>query len=53
MRVWEGGGSFLDRLKADAEVAETLSVETLESLFDPAFHTRHVDTIFERVFGRR
>jgi adenylosuccinate lyase len=50
MRVWQGGGDFLALLKADAEVAKTLSPAELEPLFDLAYHTKHVDTIFARVF---
>jgi len=51
-RVWDEGARFLDLLKADAEVMGALSADTLESLFDPAWHAREVDTIFMRVFGR-
>ncbi|WP_022729539.1 adenylosuccinate lyase [Fodinicurvata sediminis] len=48
MKVWEEQADFLDLLKADPEVA--ISDDDLESLFDPAYHTKHVDTIFRRVF---
>ncbi len=51
MPVWEGKGNFLDLLKADEEVKKHLSEEELESLFDLDYHTKHVDTIFARVFG--
>jgi adenylosuccinate lyase len=51
MPVWEGKGSFLDLLKADKDVARHLSPAQLEALFDEAYHTKHVDTIFKRVFG--
>lgn len=50
MQAWEKGVSFLDGLKADRDVSKHLDNATLESLFDPAHHTRHVDTIFQRVF---
>ncbi|MEE8274810.1 MAG: adenylosuccinate lyase [Alphaproteobacteria bacterium] len=52
MRVWEEGGSFLAALEADAEVTAKLDAAMLAGLFDPAWHTRNVDVIFERVFGR-
>jgi len=52
MRVWQEGANFLDLLKADAQVTEHLSAAVLESLFDLGYHTKHVDTIFRRVFGR-
>jgi adenylosuccinate lyase len=51
MPVWRGEGDFLTLLKADKEVSAILPVAELEALFDLAYHTRHVDTIFRRVFG--
>jgi adenylosuccinate lyase len=53
MKVWESGGSLalLDLLGEDAEVTALLSREQLAASFDLAYHLRHVDTIFERVFG--
>ncbi|MFN4287609.1 MAG: adenylosuccinate lyase [Brevundimonas sp.] len=50
MKVWRGEGAFLDFLKADSRVV--LGDDALEALFDIGYHTRHVDTIFERVFRR-
>ncbi|HYE43493.1 MAG TPA: adenylosuccinate lyase [Caulobacteraceae bacterium] len=52
MKVWRGEGAFLDFLKADQTVRPALTDEQLESLFDIGHHTKHVDTIFTRVFGR-
>jgi len=52
MPVWRGEGNFLDLLKADADVAAHLSASELEALFDLGYHTKHVDTIFARVFGK-
>jgi len=52
MPVWRGQGDFLTLLKADADVRKALSDRELEALFDLAYHTKHVDTIFRRVFGR-
>ena len=51
MRVWRGEGDFLSLLAADPEVSAKLSREELEKLFDLGYHTKHVDTIFKRVFG--
>ena len=51
MPVWRGEGNFLDLLKKDKDVSALLSAQELESLFDLGYHTRHVDTIFRRVFG--
>jgi adenylosuccinate lyase len=53
MKVWESDGelSLLDLLKADPAVSQRLSGEQLEALFDLDYHLKHVDTIFDRVFG--
>ena len=51
MRVWEEGKDFLTELKADADVTAALDEAALEGLFDLGHHTKHVDTIFARVFG--
>jgi adenylosuccinate lyase len=51
MPVWRGEGDFLQLLKADQDVSKALSAAELEALFDLGYHTRHVDTIFRRVFG--
>ncbi|WP_168452828.1 adenylosuccinate lyase [Sphingopyxis microcysteis] len=53
MRVWESDGqlSLLDLLKADADVTARLSADQLTELFDLGYHMKHVDTIFDRVFG--
>ncbi|HEY0011634.1 MAG TPA: adenylosuccinate lyase [Allosphingosinicella sp.] len=54
MKVWESGGglSLLELLKADEEVTALLPPGEIEARFDLAYHLKHVDTIFERVFGR-
>ena len=52
MQVWEGGGDFLELLKADKEVSQHLSAKQLAAQFDLGYHTKHLDTIFKRVFGR-
>jgi adenylosuccinate lyase len=51
MPVWRGEGDFLTLLKNDAEVSAKLSGAELEELFDLGYHLKHVDTIFDRVFG--
>jgi adenylosuccinate lyase len=51
MPAWRGEGDFLTLLKQDAAVTEHLDSAALEGLFDDAHHTKHVDTIFRRVFG--
>ena len=51
MPVWQGEGAFLDFLKNDPEVTQRIPESDLEALFDLGYHFKHVDTIFERVFG--
>ncbi len=51
MKVWEQGKDFLEELLADEDVRAALSEEDLREKFDLAYHTKHVDTIFNRVFG--
>ena len=53
MKVWEHRGDraglFAENLKADPDV--TLSDAQIDDMFDDAYHLKHVDTIFSRVFG--
>jgi adenylosuccinate lyase len=51
MAAWRENLSFLDQIKADRDITGYLDTTTLESLFDLGYHTKHVDTIFNRVFG--
>jgi adenylosuccinate lyase len=51
MKVWEQGADFLEELLADQEVRAALSEEDIREKFDLGYHTKHVDTIFQRVFG--
>ena len=51
---WRRGkaqGRFADRLKADPEIGRYLTRRDNRRLFDTAYHLKHVDTIFRRVFG--
>jgi len=53
MKVWEmsgdRAGQFARNLKQDPQV--TLSDAQIDAMFDDAYHLKHVDTIFARVFG--
>ncbi|MXX90799.1 MAG: adenylosuccinate lyase [Boseongicola sp. SB0677_bin_26] len=51
MKVWEDDKDFLEELLADADVTAALSEAEIREKFDLGSHTRHVDTIFGRVFG--
>ena len=54
MKVWESDGAIalLDLLKADPDVSAKLSDAELEERFNLDYHFKHVDTIFDRVFGK-
>ncbi|MEX0279709.1 MAG: adenylosuccinate lyase [Arenibacterium sp.] len=51
MKVWEEDKDFKTELLADSDVTAALSPEEIEEKFDLGYHTKHVDTIFDRVFG--
>ena len=51
MKVWEKGADFKTELLADPEVTAALTPAQIEEKFDLGYHTKHVDTIFARVFG--
>ena len=53
MAAWDGEGRFSDHLKADPEITRHLDPQTIDGLFDLAYHLKHVDTIFARVFGQQ
>ena len=51
MKVWDHRTDFREELLADDEVRAALSEEEINEKFDLGYHTKHVDTIFQRVFG--
>jgi adenylosuccinate lyase len=51
MASWKEGKNYRALLEADADVAKHLTPKDIEALFDLGQHTRHVDTLFKRVFG--
>ena len=51
MKVWESGADFRTELLADPEVTAVLTPAEIDEKFDLAYHTKHVETIFARVFG--
>ncbi|HAM91872.1 MAG: adenylosuccinate lyase [Paracoccaceae bacterium] len=51
MKVWEQGKDFKTELLGDEDVLAALSTEQITEKFDLNYHTKHVDTIFTRVFG--
>ena len=51
LKVWEERSDFREELLADKEVVAALGVDGINEKFDLGYHTKHVDTIFARVFG--
>jgi adenylosuccinate lyase len=55
MKVWESrgerAGQFAANLKNDPEVTARLGASDIDAMFDDFYHLKHVDAIFERVFG--
>jgi adenylosuccinate lyase len=55
MKVWEmrgdRTGAFARLLKDDPEIAARLSPDEIDAMFDDFYHLKHVDSLFERVFG--
>jgi len=51
LKVWEDRVDFRQLLLADAQVVAALGEEQINEKFDMDYHTKHVDTIFKRVFG--
>jgi adenylosuccinate lyase len=51
LKVWETGCDFRTELLNDAEVTAALSPAEIDEKFELSYHTKHVDTIFGRVFG--
>jgi adenylosuccinate lyase len=52
MRTYDEGVDFKTALLSDPELTRVLSGEDVEACFSPDYHLRHVDEIFQRVFGR-
>ena len=51
MKVWKEGKDFKTELINDSEVSKVLTKDQIDEKFDLAYHTKHVDTIFQRVFS--
>jgi adenylosuccinate lyase len=53
MKVWESDGaeSLMELLKADPDVVAKMTATEIEDRFNLDYHFKHIDTIFDRVFG--
>jgi len=52
MKVWDRDVDFLESLLGDREVTRALPEKTLRAQFDLGYHLKHLDMIFDRVFGK-
>ena len=50
MKVWEDDKDFMTELLSDKKVLKYLTKCQIKDKFDINYHTKHVDTIFKRVF---
>ncbi len=52
MRVWqEKDLNLKDAMLADTELVDAIGKDAIEKSFDLSYHLKHIDTIFNRVFG--
>jgi adenylosuccinate lyase len=49
MQAWEEQRQFRDIVENDATILEHLSLEEIADCFDPSWHLKNVDTIFNRL----
>lgn len=49
MQAWEEQRDFREIVSATPEITSVLSAEEIADCFDPSWHLKHVDTIFERL----
>ena len=52
MKVWDEGEDFPTLVKADEDIKRHMSIQEIETTFSVTNYLKHVDAIFERVFGR-
>ena len=48
-KVWAGEGDLRSHLLADQRVADRLSPQEMDTLFDPSYHLRGIETTFARL----
>ena len=52
MRAWEEGAGFRQLVEEDPDISSVLSAEEISTAFSLKRQLRHVDYVFERVFGK-
>ncbi len=51
MRVWGEGADYKELLNADPDISKLMTPDEIDAVFDLGYHLKHIDTIFDRVFG--
>jgi adenylosuccinate lyase len=51
LKVWDTGRDFRSLLLEDEEIRKHLSKKSIEEIFSLSYHLKHVEDIFQRVFG--
>lgn len=49
MEAWEKEIHFRELIESDEKITSTLSNEQLDACFDPTFHLKNVDQVFDRI----
>ncbi len=49
LKAWEEEGNFKENILRDKKIAEYLTADELESLFDVKYHLKHIDAIIDRL----
>ena len=52
MTSWRGGGGLQDLVNNDPFISRHLTRQDISTCFDPKYYLRHLDRIYQRVFGR-
>jgi adenylosuccinate lyase len=52
MKMYEEGVDFRQALLSDADLLKMMTPEEINDCFSTGYHTRQMDEIFRRVFGR-
>jgi adenylosuccinate lyase len=52
LKVWDTGRDFESLLLEDKEIRKHLTKKEIEEIFSLDYHLKHVDNIFQRVFGQ-
>ncbi|MBX3333908.1 MAG: adenylosuccinate lyase [Nitrospira sp.] len=52
MTSWRGGGGLQDLVSNDPFISRHLTKQDISTCFNPKYYLRHLDRIYQRVFGR-